>query len=109
MIALNQYGEGLKAALQDNAAVKKLYLFGSALTVRFDENNSDIDMLVETQDISPEEKGEHLIVLWEDLERLFNRKIDLLTENSLRNPYLEREIVKTRKLIYDGQTKQIFI
>ena len=109
MIALEQYEDGLKATLQDNAAVKKIYLFGSALTARFDENSSDIDVLVETENISPEEKGEYLIALWEDLEKLFNRKVDLLTENSLRNPYLAREIEQTRKLIYDGQTKQIFI
>ena len=109
MIALKQYGDGLKATLQDNMAVKKFYLFGSALTTRFNENNSDIDVLVETENISPEEKGMCLIALWEDLEKLFNRKVDLLTENSLRNPYLAREIEQTRKLIYDGQTKQIFI
>jgi len=90
-------------------AVKKLYLFGSVITPNFDENNSDIDVLVETEDISPEAKGEYLIELWEDLEKLFNRKVDLLTENSLKNPYLARETERTRKIIYDGQTKQIFI
>jgi predicted nucleotidyltransferase len=109
MIALKQYGDELKATLQDNAAVKKFYLFGSALTTYFDENNSDIDVLVETEDISPEEKGEYLITLWGDLEKLFNRKVDLLTENSLQNPYLAHEIKRTRKLIYDGQSKQVFI
>ena len=109
MIALQQYGKGLKAMLHNNVAVKRIYLFGSALTARFDENSSDIDVLVETENISPEEKGKFLIALWDDLEKLFNRKVDLLTESSLRNPYLAREIQQTRKLIYDGQTKQIFI
>ena len=109
MIAIQQYSDGLKASLYNNVAVKKLYLFGSALTSRFDENSSDIDVLVETENILPEEKGKCLIALWDDLEKLFNRKVDLLTENSLRNPYLAREIEQTRKLIYDGQTKQIFI
>ena len=109
MISLKQYEDGLKSTLQNNAAVKKFYLFGSALTARFDENSSDIDVLVETEDILPEKKGEYLITLWEDLEKIFNRKVDLLTEGSLRNPYLTREIEQTRKLIYDGQTKQIFI
>jgi predicted nucleotidyltransferase len=109
MIVLKHYEEELKATLSKNAAVKKIYLFGSVLTSRFDENSSDIDVLVETENISPEEKGTYLIALWEDLEKLFNRKVDLLTENSLRNPYLAREIELTRKLIYDGQTKQIFI
>jgi predicted nucleotidyltransferase len=63
MIALKQYEDELKATLRDNAAVRKFYLFGSALTTRFDKNNSDIDVLVETEDLSPEEKGEYLITL----------------------------------------------
>jgi predicted nucleotidyltransferase len=109
MIVLKQFEDGLKATLLNNAAVKKCYLFGSVLTARFDEKSSDIDILVETENIPPEEKGTYLIALWEDLEKLFNRKVDLLTENSLRNPYLAREIEQTRKLLYDGQTKQIFI
>jgi len=109
MEALKEYKIGLKNVLQKNSAVKRFYLFGSVLTPHFNTTTSDIDVLVETENISPEEKGEQLIVLWEDLEKLFARKVDLLTENSLRNPYLTQEIKQTRKLIYDGQSKQIFI
>jgi predicted nucleotidyltransferase len=65
--------------------------------------------LIETEDIMPDEKGENLLALWDDLETLFNRKVDLLTENSLRSPFLKKEIEQTRKLIYDGQSRQIFI
>ena len=109
MINLGKYKIGLTNICEDNQAIKKLYMFGSALTPRFNEETSDIDMLVETTDILPEEKGEKLMLLWDDLESLFNRKIDLLTENSLRNPILKKEIEQTRKLIYDGQSRQIFI
>ena len=100
---------GLKNVLQKNSAVKRFYLFGSILTTHFDTSTSDIDVLVETENIPPEEKGEQLMILWEELEKLFARKVDLLTENTLRNPYLIQEIRRTRKLIYDGQSKQIFI
>ena len=109
MIALKLYKDELHYTLQNNAAVRKFYLFGSALTARFDDKNSDIDVLIETADLLPEVKGELLLDLWESLEKLFNRKVDLLTENSLRNPYLTREIEQTGKLIYDGQSGQIFI
>jgi predicted nucleotidyltransferase len=109
MIALAQYKQELMRVLPINGAVKRLYLFGSALTPRFDKDKSDIDVLVETENLSPEEKGELLMVLWDDLEKLFSRKVDLLTEGSLRNPYLAKEIKQTRKLIYDGQSKQVFI
>jgi predicted nucleotidyltransferase len=109
MVILEQYRNELKNILQKNSAVRRFYVFGSALTSLFDETTSDIDVLVETENLPPEEKGEQLITLWEDLETLFARKVDLLTENSLRNPYLIKEITETRKLIYDGQSKQIFI
>jgi predicted nucleotidyltransferase len=68
MIDLKQYKNGLQETLQKNAVVKKCYLFGSALTPYFDEKNSDIDILIETADLVPEEKGELLIILWDDLE-----------------------------------------
>ena len=105
MIEFSKYKIGLKNICEENQVIRKLYLFGSALTPRFDEATSDIDVLVETTDMLPEEKGEKLMILWDDLETLFNRKIDLLTENSIRNPFLKQEIEQTRKLIYDGQTR----
>jgi predicted nucleotidyltransferase len=109
MIAIELYKQELERLLQKNSAVRKLYFFGSALTPRFNDATSDIDILVETSDLLPEEKGELLIALWDDLEKLFDRKVDLLTENSLRNPFLTKEITQTRKLIYDGQSKQVYL
>jgi len=110
MIQLEKYKDGLITLFEDDKVVKKLYVFGSALTSRFNEQTSDVDILIETKEqASPEEKGEGLIALWDNLERLFNRKVDLLTENSLRNPFLKKEIDQTKKLVYDGQNKQIFI
>ena len=109
MEVLKEHKIGLKNLLQKNSAVKRFYLFGSIITPDFDNATSDIDVLVETENIPPEEKGEQLMILWDELEKLFARKVDLLTENSLRNPYLAKEINQTKKLIYDGQSKQIFI
>lgn len=95
---------------EKSKVVAKLYFFGSVLTPRFNELTSDIDVFVEIENtLSPEDRGEQLLILWDGLEALFNRKVDLLTENSLRNPYLKSEIEKNKKLIYDGQSKQVFI
>ena len=109
MIKFEKYKNGLITLFEDDKVVKKLYVFGSALTPRFNEQTSDIDILIETEDLAPEEKGERLITLLDNLERLFNRKVDLLTENSLKNPFLKKEIDQTKKLVYDGQNKQIFV
>lgn len=80
--------------------VNRLFAFGSAISDRFNDD-SDVDLLVDLQPMSPEERGETLLLLWDALEKLFSRRVDLLTEQSLRNPYLRNNIERTRKLIYD--------
>ncbi|GHT43448.1 hypothetical protein FACS189438_0650 [Bacteroidia bacterium] len=109
MIAIEMYRAGIMQLCEKNKAVNKLYFFGSALTSRFNEASSDVDVLVETKDMAPEEKGEQLIAFWDGLEALFDRRVDLLTEDSLHNPFLRKEIDETKKLFYDGQSKQVFI
>ena len=109
MLQIQKYKKGLTDLCNNNVAVEKLYFFGSALSSRFNEDTSDIDVLVEVADLSPEERGENLIALWDNLELLFNRKVDLLTENSLRNPFFKKEVEQTKKLIYDRQSSKIFI
>jgi len=109
MIQIKKYKKNLADLCNANAAVDKLYFFGSALSSRFNEDTSDIDILVEVTELPPEERGENLIALWDNLELLFNRKVDLLTENSLRNPFLKKEVERTKKLIYDRQSHKVFI
>ena len=87
--------------------VRTLYLFGSAVTDHFREEQSDIDLVVEVDDLDPIVKGEHLIQLWDDLELFFNRKVDLLTEASIMNPYLRKSIDATKVLIYDGRAEKV--
>ena len=84
-------------------------MFGSAVSPHFNEATSDIDVLVETVDLPPEERGEELINLWNNLETLFGRKVDLVTANSLHNPYIINEVERTKQLIYDRQSQKIFI
>ncbi len=82
--------------------VKYLYAFGSCISERFDYDTSDIDLLVEIDDPDPLERGEKLMSFWDMLESFFNRKVDLLTNSSLRIPYLRKSIDSTKILIYDG-------
>ena len=79
--------------------VKSMYVFGSACTNKFNEN-SDIDILVAFKDISIEKYTDNYFELHYKLEQLFGRKIDLLTENSLSNPYLIKSIEETKQLLY---------
>jgi len=82
--------------------VKYLYAFGSSTNEKFDPMSSDIDLLVEIDSPDPIDRGEKLLSLWDMFENFFNRKVDLMTESSIRNPYLKKSIDSTKVLIYDG-------
>lgn len=89
--------------------VRYVYAFGSSISDRFDNEKSDIDLLVEIDYPDPVERGEKLISLWDRFESLFNRRVDLLTDSSIRNPYLRKSIDSTKLLIYDGERAKILI
>jgi predicted nucleotidyltransferase len=81
--------------------VNRLYLFGSAISGRL-APSSDLDFLVDMANRQPNaDYAQRYLALAEDLERLFGRRVDLVTEQAVRNPYLRREIQATRELIYE--------
>ena len=80
--------------------VKSLYSFGSVNTHKFTEH-SDIVLLIEFEpDISFEEYTDNYFSLREKLVELFKRKIDLVTQRSLSNPFFIADIEQSKKLIY---------
>ena len=79
--------------------MKTMYVFGSVCTDSFD-NNSDIDILISFKEISIEKYTDNFFDLHYKLEELFSRKVDLITENSLSNPYLIASIEETKQLLY---------
>ncbi|MCD4795402.1 MAG: nucleotidyltransferase domain-containing protein [Bacteroidales bacterium] len=86
-----------------NHKVVKAYIFGSAIKSDFNIN-SDIDFLITFQDdLEPLEKGELWWSLHDSLRNLLNREIDLLTERSLKNPYLIKELDRTKQLVWKIQ------
>ena len=89
-------------ALLKKHHITQAYLFGSVNTANFNRK-SDVDVLVSIDEtLEPIEQGEHLILLWDELELLFGRKVDLLTERSLKNPYLIESINQNKQLIYES-------
>lgn len=80
--------------------VRRLEVFGSAADGTFDPERSDLDFLVEYEKLSPAEHYEAYFGLWEDLEALFHRKVDLVEPHTMRNPYFIKEVNATRKPVY---------
>lgn len=79
--------------------VAKLYLFGSALTERFNDE-SDIDFIVTFKNVELIEYADNYFDFKFSLEDLFQRKIDLLEEKSIKNPFLLKSINSSKRLIY---------
>jgi predicted nucleotidyltransferase len=95
-------------SLCEKYKVKSLYAFGSSVTDHFNPNTSDIDLIAEIDEKDPIQRGEYIMCLWDSLEAFFLRKVDLLT-NTIRNPFLKKNIEATKILIYDGTRKKIFV
>ena len=87
------------SALCKSHNVEYLYLFGSALSERFSDE-SDVDLLVKFLPIDLFGYFENYLSLKENLEKFFGRKVDLVEEQSLKNPVLIRNINKNRQQIY---------
>lgn len=80
--------------------VRRLDLFGSAATGRFDPARSDLDFLVAFEEMPPGKHAKAYFGLLEGLEALFQRRIDLLTAESVENPYLRRSIEADRRPLF---------
>jgi predicted nucleotidyltransferase len=79
--------------------VDKMYLFGSALNSSFTAQ-SDIDFLVRFKQMDLSKYFENYMELKANLESLFGRKVDLLEEQTLKNPILIKSINESKELIY---------
>ncbi|CAN2039498.1 Nucleotidyltransferase [Candidatus Magnetomoraceae bacterium gMMP-15] len=80
--------------------VERLFLFGSITSNHFTKN-SDIDMLIKFKSISTEKYSDNYFILHDLFEKTFNRKVDLVTEKSLSNPYFIKRVNQTKVLIYE--------
>ena len=79
--------------------VKELFAFGSVCTDSFTDS-SDIDLLVSFYSLDFGDYTDNYFALAEILENLFNRKVDLITANSLSNPYFIKTLEKTKTELY---------
>lgn len=81
--------------------VKRAYVFGSVCTEAFN-NSSDIDLLVRFEEgIEPMEYSDNYFNLLFRLRDFLGREVDLISETSLKNPYLIRSVNRTKQIIYE--------
>jgi len=89
------------AALCRRVGARRLDVFGSAARADFDPAASDLDFLVEFDEIPPARYADAYFTLKENLESLFGRTVDLVTESSLENPYFRDRVLAERQVVYE--------
>jgi len=89
--------------LWDNHKVKELYLFGSILTAKFNDS-SDIDLLIQFYQVDLLEYFDNYMDLKEKLEELFQRPVDLVENQAIRNPIFRKIIDQQKQLVYERKS-----
>lgn len=90
------------AALCRRAGVRRLDVFGSAASGRFDPLHSDIDLIVEFTPLAKQKAFDNYFDVLEGLTALLGVPIDLMTSDQVRDPFLAVEIAATRQPVYAG-------
>jgi predicted nucleotidyltransferase len=82
--------------------VLRMHLFGSALRDDFHPSRSDLDLLVEFQPIEPEALVKAYFDLEGQLASITGQAVDLVMADAIRNPYVQREIEASKRLLYEA-------
>ena len=80
--------------------VRRLDVFGSAARGDFNEHSSDVDLLVEFDDMPHADRADAYLGFLMAVEALLRRRVDLVELGAVRNPYLRRGIEESRELVY---------
>jgi predicted nucleotidyltransferase len=80
--------------------VRRLELFGSAAAGDFEPETSDLDFLVDFEELDPPAYADAYFGLQESLTALYQRPVDLVIPGAVHNPYFLRSIERSRALLY---------
>ena len=83
--------------------VRRLALFGSGATERFDpESGSDLDFLAEFEPMPSRDHADAYFGLMEDLKRLLGVPVDLVESGASHNPYFQEAVRNTQVVLYEA-------
>jgi predicted nucleotidyltransferase len=80
--------------------VIRLSIFGSAVRDDFNPATSDVDVLVAFTPALESGYAKNFYSLEDNLVNLFQRRVDLITEGVIKNPYRLRSIEQDKVLVY---------
>ncbi len=91
-------------ALCKKYKVAKLWVFGSILTPRFNDD-SDVDFLVDFDEkhIESLDYADNFFNFVHEIEPVVGRKVEMVVNKSIKNCFFRAEVDETRKLLWSVQ------
>ena len=86
--------------------VERLEVFGSAADGRFNSERSDFDFIATFTPQAQTSIARHYFGLADALATLLGRRVDLLTDQPIRNPYLRKAVDASRRDLYVRATAE---
>jgi len=87
--------------------VKRAYAFGSVVTGDFNDD-SDIDLLITLQDnLDPGEYTDCFWGLYFELPEVLGRPVDLVMSETVKNPFFQESLDRSKELIYEPEGEEV--
>jgi len=99
MLDLTVYEPRLRE-LCHSLAVKRMELVGSAARDDFLPDSSDIDVIIEFE--GDDSLFDRYFDLKSGLESIFGRKVDVIQQGAVTNPYLRTALEEDRRPVYEA-------
>lgn len=80
--------------------VRQLEVFGSVIGDQFDPESSDLDFLVEFDEIGINNYADNYFGLLSAFQELFGLPVDLVVSSTVENPYLLESIEANKHFLY---------
>ena len=100
MIAILEDKREAVAALCRTHGVARLYVFGSAVREDFCPGESDVDFLVEFGPMDGHTKAHAYFDMRDELRELLGTEVDLVMAGAVKNPYIARDIDRSKQMLY---------
>ncbi|MDP3084498.1 MAG: nucleotidyltransferase domain-containing protein [Rubrivivax sp.] len=91
---------GAVAALCETYGVSRLEVFGSAADGGFDPARSDFDFIARFEPDASQSLARRYVAFCEALEQLLGRRVDVMTDRPIENPYFRRAVDASRRDFY---------
>ncbi len=106
MISLIEENREAIADLCRQYGVQKLAVFGSAVSGNWDPAHSDLDFVVDLGGYEPGTAGRYLGLIVA-LEKLFDRRVDVVTLHARTSTAFRQEVERTAQTIYERDIKTV--